>query len=276
MLKPDGLFRGMAPSAQTLGRVLLAASLVLPVAAQDKVDAAAKVDVDAVIKDLTGFLKDRKAEKDREALEAIDKLSAAYDKADKGDKRQIVKAFADVFKHKRNADGAQVYVRSCVALSKAGADGAKELIKICDNRTFKNEKEWQSFRAQAVEALGICADESPATVEFLKDLLRDRFDVVLAAAGKALGNYEKVKLETRKDIVEEIIKKFNSIYNGANSSIDPNDIQQIRFREMLTAIENDWNQALQRLTKQKFNKADEWQHWWNKNKKDDWDNEKGG
>jgi ABC-type transporter Mla subunit MlaD len=252
-------FAHLAVSAWILGAIAAGSP-----AAQEKADAP---DVPALLKELREAQADRKGAKDTQARQVIDQLTAAYEKMDGKQKKDTTKGLKNVFNIKRTPETAELLVAATEALSRMGADGARALEDVIENRTYK-DKDWQTLRAQAVEALGKTADKD--AVKSLLDLFNDKFDKILAATGKALGNYGGASEQVRKQIVEEMVKRFNSIYNGSKASVDPNDMQQQTFVERYNAIQDPWNNTLAELTGQSFREPPQWQAWWNDNKKKKW------
>ena len=93
----------------------------------------------------------------------------------------------------------------------------------------------------------------------------------MKAAGLTLGNYEDAPLAVRKEIAKELIKKLSEVYGKARASLDPGNAQVKRSKQRLDAIQAEWNQTLNRLTKQAINSPPDWQRFWNKNKDKNWD-----
>jgi hypothetical protein len=230
-------------------------------------------DVPALLKELKEAVNAPKGAKDAEARQTIDKLVAAYDKAEAKLKKDTVKGLRDVFRAKRAPEAAEVFVAATEGLSKMGADGARALEQMLEDKPYKNEKEWQTFRGQAIEALGKTQDKS-AVKPLLDIAIKDKYDRAVAAAGKALGNFGNADEKTRKEIVEELVKQFNAIYNGSKQSVDPNNSLQQTFVEKYNAIQEPWNNSLAQLTGQSFREPPQWQSWWNDNKNKKWPDQK--
>lgn len=219
-------------------------------------------DIPGLIKKLQAALPD--AKKDGEIRETIDKLVAGVAKMDVKTRKDVAHGLGAVFNAKRTHEACEIFTSAANALGQLGADGAAELRKVIDQKPYKNEKEWQTFRAQAVDNLGKTKDA--ASVKFLTDLFRDIHNPIIAAAGKALGNFTDAAPAVRKEIVGEMVKTLESIYNQSKASVDPNDIQQKRFQETYTAIQDPWFGSLKSLTGQDLRDPTEWVKWWNKAK----------
>jgi HEAT repeat protein len=227
---------------------------------------AAADDVPGLLKKLQASLGD--AKKDSESRDTIDKIVAGIAKMDAKTRTASARALGNVFQSKRPHEACEIYTSAVHALAQMGADGAAELRKVIDTKPFKSEKEWQTFRALAVESLGKTKDQG--SVKFLQDLFKDKYDPIIAAAGKACGHFGEAPQTVRKDIVGEMVKNLESIYNQSKASVDPNDIQQKRFQETYTAIQDPWFSTLKTLTGQELRDPTEWTKWWNKSKSKPW------
>jgi HEAT repeat protein len=237
----------------------------VPLAAQDKKPppaAAAQDDAPGMIKKLQASLGD--AKKDSESRETIDKLVAGVAKMDAKTRKDTAKALGQVFQSKRPPEACEIYISAAQALGQLGADGAAELRKAIDTKPIKSEKEWQTFRAQAVEALGKTKDVG--SVKFIKDLFKDVNNAVVAAAGKAMGNFGDAPPAVRHEIVEEMVKALDAIYNQAHADVNPNNALQKTFKDTYTAIQDPWCGSLKTLTGQDLREPPKWREWWNKNK----------
>ena len=107
-------------------------------------------------------------------------------------------------------------------------------------------------------------------VKFLLDVARrSPEDALMAAAGEALGNFEKSKEAIRKDIVSDLLKRWGELDELA-SQLGSGHIQAANARNTLAAASGKWNETLARLTRQNFTKYLAWQRWNQKNKNKRW------
>lgn len=245
--------------------------------------AAAKRDRDPevvkLLKDLNEAIMDKKMARDSAAQNLIDKLlTAAQAEAPKDmvpkDKDALVAGLSDVYFKalQRKPEQKAIYETVAFALGKLGAPGAKVLKAAYTDERFK-DRDWVDLRAKFLDFIGRTKDES--MIQFLVErAVRESFDPLLKAAGGALGNFDGSSGKVRKDICKELIKKFNEVHNSADKSVDAGDAQAKASRDTRAAILDSWNETLGKLTKQSFNKAPEWLHWWNKNKDLDWEKKK--
>ena len=246
-------------------------------AAQDPADKDKKggPDPKEAIKQMKTLLDDKKMEKDDEAVKVLDQklLTPFADFSDK-DKSEVVKAIGGVFKiRQRPPEKKQVYTAAAFALGKIASEGHKDASKVLvdahDNDSFK-KPDWRALRADILKNVGKAKD--PARVDFLLERARrDVEDVIMAAAGEALGNYDGAPQDVRKRIVKEMLIKYGEVTGGAKKNLDPGDAQVATHKNTLAAISEPWNTTLAKLTGQSHREAGEWQAWWNKNKDEDWD-----
>ncbi|MEM7200858.1 MAG: HEAT repeat domain-containing protein [Planctomycetota bacterium] len=171
---------------------------------------------------------------------------------------------------KRPPERRGVFKAAAYALGEIGPDGSRSLVKAYNSSKYQPERDWVGLRADFLKALGRTKDVKQ--VEFLIDrAARDHEDEILRAAGIALGHFDEAKQKVRKNIVKELVKKLNEIFNKSRQSVDPGDPVMARAKYTLAAIERDWNQTLRKLTGQDFKTAPEWQRFYNKNKGKNWD-----
>ena len=227
-------------------------------------------DVASQIKALHDAVMDKKSERDDAATAIIDKLLSASETMAAKDKDAFIAALGDIYtKAKpRPPEKNALYLTAAVTLSRLGAPGAKVLLKAFGDEKFK-KKEWVDLRARFLTSIGKTKDDSQITF-LVERAVRDPDDPILKAAGEALGNFADKPGTVRRDIVKELVKKYNDVANSA-SNVDPGNVQAKASRDTLAVISDAWNETLGKLTKQEIRSAPEWQRWWNKNKDADWD-----
>lgn len=256
-------------------RFVLALSLaLLPSLANAQVPAPAPKGPDKEVAEKIALLKevvaDKKFAREAEGVEAIDKLlikSRAGLEAK--DQTAIVKALDGVLTggKQRPHDKTELYVGAAQALGYCGAEGAKVLKETYAGKRFPDKPEWVPFREHLLKNLGRTKDES--MVKFLvNEAVRSHQAALAAAAGEALGNFEESKDALRKEIVSELLRKYGELDEKA-SQIGTN-IDAQNAKDQLSALQDKWNTALGKLTKQNFTTFREWQTWYNKNKGQAW------
>ena len=141
----------------------------------------------------------------------------------------------------------------------------RPVLALLDHSTLKKDT---TVRVGVCRALSGSAD--PKAVEPLIDLMRDREDAVVAAAGEAAGAFRYNKESIRKDLFKTILGIYESTWNLKNS-VNP-DLKKERSRaeRKWEIIEAPMERSLQLLSNITQNSPPEWRRWWNKNKKKKW------
>ncbi len=158
---------------------------------------------------------------------------------------------------KRNA----VQVKAVYALGSFGKLGAKDLQRVLKDRSLKADEKREVFLA-AIQGLGITKDIGGMKV--LIKFLQDKDSYVIATAAESLGNYHDVKGVVRKEIVKNMIKVFSSSFSASK------DARKTAQIEKFNVIAGPFNNTLQALTSASPGNAEDWQRWFNDNKKKKW------
>jgi HEAT repeat protein len=214
---------------------------------------------------------DKRGAEDTLAIEVIDKLLQEFPESGPKDRAAIVKGLDKCFSEKRqeSEEGVRdnkLYIASATALGAMGPESVKVLIGWIDNKTHRADMQLQ--RA-LILALGKTKD--PSATKPLVDLLPHNQASMQSAAAEALGAYADAKQEVRKEIFESVLKVLTALKNAVDT--DANDIIS---RERYDAISAAMITTLQRLARHEERDPAEWQRWWNKNKKENWDAPTGG
>lgn len=221
----------------------------------------------------------RDGHRDGEALKIMKEIISGIPKLASKDKRLVAKSLADTFRvTRRTPANAIVYDNAVAGLAEIGKYGAAPLRKLFVHKHLakgkvKGRKDWYPLRVKILKALGNFQDGK--TSEFLlKVALRNaESDVFLAAAGKALGEFENSSEAVRKPLSQKLIQELNRIFSLTqtnNLRPDNYDIQTPTFRRRYKVIKGPWTRTLQRLTRQKLSDPADWQRFWNKNKSKSW------
>lgn len=265
----------MEPKTKRSG-LLLAALLLTPALAVASLQGDKKVppkddpEVPGLIKSLTPIIRDRKATRDAEGVQILDKLSGLYPKLNDKQQKAVAKAVTSVFKARREPDQVTLLLAAGESLSRFGADGADALVTVVDYRRWKNKREWQTFRAQIVRLIGRPAEKKYAK-KLLDIALKDNSDQARAKAGEALGDYAKYDQKTRKPIVEKLVKHLEQVWGLSRANLDPNDPNRKRWGDLYGVIQDPWMRTLKKHTGQSLKEVLDWTKWWNKNKRKNWD-----
>lgn len=269
------------PVRSTMHAILIS-SLAGLGSAQVVADADVEVnpEVEAKIETLGDALKDRKAERDPEAVRLIGELLETYRKpTNPRDRRDIERAVASVFtaRPQREPDQLALYEAAAKALGEMGRQGARVLQPLCDrNRPFPKKPEWVPLRVTLFENLGKTKEGGPILKFLIDEATRNPEKALMAAAGGALGNYADVDQKERKEIVNKLLIRWGELdARWRQGNTDPNDFGSQEAGDFLTAIKDKWNTTISALTGQKIGKFFDWQQWWNDNKNANWDKSDG-
>lgn len=242
-----------------------AQTLALGAAGQDPPLADNRPEVKALA-DKLGAHSGKRGKEDAQAKGVIDQMLQEFSKCGPKDRAALVKSLDKCFTEKRQEteDGVRdngLYIAAAVALGEMAPESVPVLLKWIDDKSHRKDIELQkklillSGRTKHADAR-----------EPLIGLLLDKDPQLVAAAAEALGNYSEIEQKTRKATFEEILKILTSARNAVDA--DANDtIARDRYDVMSAPMIT----SLQRLSKTEITEPSEFQHWWNKNKKEDWD-----
>jgi hypothetical protein len=222
-------------------------------------------EVSELIEQLSVHLK-KKGKEDEAAVGVLDKLVQEFPKSGPKDRQAIVAAAAGCFDEKRPKELAEgvpdtrVYDAAAVALGTLGPESVRPLIGLLDH---KNLKKLLTTRGSLIRSLG--KTEHPDGVKPIRELLKDKDVEIVAAAAQALGSYSKAPEEVRKETFEEVLKALMTA--KAPMDADPNDLIA---RDRYHAVAASMITTLGALAGHEERTPEDWQRWWNKNKKEDW------
>jgi hypothetical protein len=238
----------------TLLLLTLGLAIATPVLSQEKVEEGDELQVfldsfDEVIKS-----------KDTDAVLAkIDRLLELY-LGEKVDEKEY-KSVADRLGKAYNLDRNVVQIKVAGMFGNLGKVGARELLKASKDRSLKEETKRDVYLA-VVRSLGVTKDA--AAMKALLGLLKDKDNDVIVAAAEALIHFQETNDPTRKQIAGEMIKLLSSAFSGAK------DPRQTALVEKYDAMSVPFNNTLQALTKASPGNPEDWQKWFNENKKKRW------
>ena len=207
-----------------------------------------------------------RGKEDREAIETVDSLLQDFENCGPKDRALVVKTLSACLKQKRKEveDGVydnKLFLAAAVGLGEMAPESVKPLIDWIGNKKHRRNLDLQR---RLIRSLGKTKD--PKGIKTLDDTLRHHEDSLVGAAAEALGEYTELELSKRK----KIFKTMLSILMGAKSLVD-GDSADIRARERYDVIAAPIITSLQRLSGQDETVPENWERWWNKNKKKDWD-----
>jgi len=236
-----------------------------PVLVQDDDVPDKREDVKLMLAELEKHAK-QKGEEDADAVAVIDQLYQVFPECGPKDRKSIVKGLRATFDQKRkpNDDGVwdnTLWMAAAQALGDMGPESVKPISELIGHKKHRDNVPLQR---RLILALGKTKD--PAAEETLTDLLKDPDAVIQGAAAEAIGEFDGAELDLRKELFEELLKLIMSV----KSKVDADPLDTIA-RDRYNVIAGPIITSLQRLSGHDERDPDEWQRWWNKNKKEDWD-----
>ncbi len=232
-------------------------------AAQDDEPEDGREEIKELIDALGDHAKQRGKE-DQEAVALIDQLLQEFPACGPKDRAAVVKALDKLFKEKRpEQDGGrqnQLFLAAATALGEMAPESVDALVGWIDHKTHRRDLALQ--RVLILKAGGTKHEDAHKTIF---KLLKHHEPQMQAAAAEALGYYAEADEKVRKDTFEGLLKLMMNVKGQKDS--DPNDIIA---RERWDIISAPIITSLQALSGESIRDPQEWQRWWNKNKKSDW------
>lgn len=221
-----------------------------------------------LISTLKGHVKKR-GDEDDQAIAVIDQLNQEFDRSGPKDRKAIVKALEDCFKAKRTDELSpgvpddRLYQAAAVSMRNMAPESVKPLIGLIGHKSHRKNL---GLQQQLIMSLG--KTRHPDGVKPLMDLLKHKDAELVAAAASSLGYHDEAPLKVRKEAFEALLKILMA--HKADMDSDPQDnIARDRYYAIAAPIVT----SLGNLSGHDERDPDEWQRWWNKNKKRDWDEE---
>ncbi|MCK6444936.1 MAG: HEAT repeat domain-containing protein [Planctomycetes bacterium] len=226
-------------------------------------------EIKALVEDL-GKRIEKRGKEDHEAISVVDKLVQEFPKCGPKDRGVVVAALDKCFTVKRQEDQEGVrdnklYIACAVALRTMAPESAKVLMTWIGSKEHKKDVPLQE---KLIQSLGKTKDE--AGRKFLIKLLNDKNSRILAASAEALGEYGDIDLKLRKETFEELLKllmEAKAANDAGQASNQSDPIAAEKYNTIAAPIIS----ALQKLAKHDEHDPNEWQRWWNKNKRENWD-----
>ncbi len=216
---------------------------------------------------LNGLIQGR-GEKDTEAIAAIDALLIEFPQSGPKDQAAIIGAVERCLDVRRleSAEGVpdnRLYLAAATALGEMGSEAGRPITKWIGHKRHRGDL---ALQRRLVLSLGKLKDTR--YTKDLSDLLQHKDAALVAAASEAMANFATADQRVRKSLFEDVMKGLMSVKGRMDT--DPNDLEA---RERYNTIAGSMNTTLQVLSGEQISVPEEWQRWWNKNKRDDWDEE---
>jgi len=234
-------------------------------------EGAEKPDKRPEVKELLGELKDhigKRGDEDKEAVAVIDKLLQEFPESGPKDRKSICDGLSKCFDVQRieveeGVPNNSLFIAAGTALGRMGPESADAL-----NKWIGHKKHRKDLALQRVLILSLGKTKDDSGIKTLTDLLQSKDDMLVGAAAEALADYNEKELDVRKSIFENLLKVLMS----SKGAVDVN-VNDTIARERYDVIAAPIITTLQALSGNDERDPEEWQRWWNKNKKKDWDEE---
>ena len=216
--------------------------------------------------ELKGRVSKRGAE-DREAIALIEKLTEEFQKSGEKDRVAIVKEVAKCFDARRKElekdvpDNA-LKLAAAKALGAMGPESVRSLSSWVDHKKVRDNLDLQR---RLVLSLGDTKDED--ATKALLDMLDHHQPSLVGAAAEALGQFSELDQKQRKKLFQELLKVLMS-KKGAVDANNPPDPIALKWWNVVSAP---LMTAMTALSGHDAKKPEDWQRFWNKNKKKNWD-----
>lgn len=184
------------------------------------------------------------------------------------DRKEVIAALSASFKQKRFhlEDGRydnELYIAVATGLGEmAGPDASKALQSWIGHKQHR-----KNLDLQRALILALGRTREPGAVKSLIALLKHEEPLIQQAGAEALGDYEEADVKTRKKIFEAVLKQIAPMHSDVQNDTRYDPILRHRYDTVAGSMI-----ATLRLMSG-FAERDplEFQRWWNKNKKADWD-----
>ena len=203
---------------------------------------------------------------DTDAVGVIDQLLQEFPKSGPKDRVAIAKGLSKCFESRRLEKQGEpldnkLYLAAAVALGRMGPESTPVLIAWIGQKDLRKDLKLQH---ELILSLGKTKDK--AAIKTLLLTLENKDAPLVSAGAEAIGEFSAADLETRKQLFEALLKQLMSAKGAMDS--DPNNSTA---RERYDVIAAPIITSLSKLSKHDERDPAEWQRWWNKNKKGDWE-----
>lgn len=237
--------------------------------AQDDAIPDKRPEVAAKLDELGPLIKAR-GTKDTEAIAVVDQLLVEFRQSGPKDRGAIVDGLSKCFEERRQElDGGvpdnRLFLAVAMALGEMGPDSGAVLVRWIGDKRHRSDV---ALQRRLILSLGKTKDVK--RTEDLVDLLQHKEPTLVAAAAEAMANFNEAESKVRKLLFEEQLKVLMSVKGRMDS-----DVNDLEARQRYDAIAAPMVTSMQTLSGHDERVPEEWQRWWNKNKRLDWDKEQG-
>lgn len=243
---------------------------VVPAALQDEELPDRRPEVKTQLDELGASIRTR-GSKDDDAIRIIEQLEAEFARSGPRDRAAIVDGLSRCFEERRqDLDDGQpdnrLYLAAAKSLGAMGLDASPVLARWISDRRHRGDLHLQR---QLVLSLGKTKD--PKRTKDLTGLLQNKDAILVAAASEAMANYAQADGRLRKELFSELLKVLMSVKGRMDS-----DVNDTEARQRYDAIAAPMMSTMQILSgHDERMPPEDWQRWWNKHKRDDWEREQG-
>lgn len=202
---------------------------------------------------------------DTDAVADIDQLLIQFPKSGPKDRASITKALSKCFDAKRReGEGGvpnnKMHIAAAHVLGMMGPESVKPLIGWIGHKDFKKDV---AVQRELILALGKTREKEG--IKPLTGMLQNKDATLISASATALGSYATSDVAIRKEVFEDLLKVLMS----AKGQVDA-DVNDTIARERYDVIKASIMTSLGQLSGHSEQEPEEFQRWWNKNKKADW------
>lgn len=222
-------------------------------------------EIEQLLTELETFVK-AKGEKDADAIGVLDKLVQEFPGSGPKDRAAVVKAVGDCFDVKRTKEieegvpDNRLYLAAATTLGTMAPESAKVLIPLIGDKSHRKDS-----RLQQTVVLSLGKTKSEEGVKPLLALMKHKDAPMQAAGAEALGHYSDAPLDTRKTIFEDLLRTMMDQKTKKDTSVTDQEAQ-----DRWNTISGPIIETLQKISGHGETDPEQWQSWWNDNKKKDW------
>ncbi len=249
---------------------ILGALLVTPLQAQEKERPDQRPEIETMLEALAKKVSksNREDPLEKQAVKLVRSLGDQWRPSGDKDRAAIVRGLDRVFLSRRRADKegvrqTPIYREAAKALGKTADKGAVKL-----DRWIGHPKHKRDIDLQRELILALGRTKADRGLKTLQGLLKEDTPKIISAAATALANFAGKDQKVRKRLFENLLKAIESARANARSN---NSTAEAIWGALSGPAQN----TMRRLSGANQNGTAAWRHWWNKNKRKNWDERTG-